>query len=137
MQKKNRRARPGGVVTAGSEKRVAHDIAAERVTEVGGPDGGDEMVQRENRHVRMAKASEIVKAVMRGATDRGLTRNKDGRIAGRVSSELIAKAKALTGLRSDTELVEFALATVALQDNFAETFRKTKGSVDPDLDLAL
>ncbi|MBZ8132067.1 hypothetical protein CLD20_02145 [Afifella sp. IM 167] len=72
---------------------------------------------------------------MRGAADQGLTRAKDARIAGRVSSELIAKAKARTGLHSDTELVEFALANLALEDRFAEAFREAKGSVDLDLDL--
>lgn len=74
---------------------------------------------------------------MRGAADEGLMLAKDGRIAGRVSRELIAKAKARTGLQSDTELVEFALATVALDDGFAEAFHKVRGSVDPDLDLGI
>ena len=79
----------------------------------------------------------LVEAVMRGAAAEGLTLAKDGRIAGRVSRELIAKAKARTGLQSDTELVEFALATVALDDGFAEAFREVRCCVDPDLDLGL
>lgn len=85
----------------------------------------------------MAKGADMVEAVLRGAAGEGLTLAKDGRIAGRVSRELIARAKARTGLQSDTDLVEYALATVALDDDFAEVFREVKGSVDPDLDLAL
>lgn len=135
MQKKNRSARPGIPVSAGSGQSIAHDVDAGRVTKVVGPDSGDKKGHSDDR-LQRAKAREIVEAVMRGATDNGLTRNKNGRIAGRVSSELIAEAKARTGLQSDTELVAFALATVALQDDFAETFRNTKGTVDPDLDLA-
>ncbi|SRR6266567_5354262 len=76
-----------------------------------------------------------ISAVLQRAEESGLRAEKDGRIAGRVSADLIKKAKARTGLTSDTELVEFALANVALEDNFAETFRKTRGTVDPTLKL--
>lgn len=76
-----------------------------------------------------------IEAVLQRAEESGLRTDKDGRIAGRVSADLIKKAKARTGLTSDTELVEFALANVALEDNFAETFRKTRGTVDPTLKL--
>lgn len=76
-----------------------------------------------------------VAAVMDQARQSGLTTGKDSRIAGRVSSELIERAKARTGLQSDTELVEFALANIALEDSFPETFRAVKGTVDLDLDL--
>lgn len=76
-----------------------------------------------------------INAVLQRAEESGLRAEKNGRIAGRVSADLIKKAKARTGLTSDTELVEFALANVALEDNFAETFRKTRGTVDPTLKL--
>ncbi|RWK42467.1 hypothetical protein [Mesorhizobium sp.] len=76
-----------------------------------------------------------IDAVLQRAEESGLRAEKNGRIAGRVSADLIKKAKARTGLTSDTELVEFALANVALEDNFAETFRKTRGTVDPTLKL--
>ena len=76
-----------------------------------------------------------INAVLQRAEESGLRVEKNGRIAGRVSADLIKKAKARTGLTSDTELVEFALANVALEDNFAETFRKTRGTVDPTLKL--
>jgi hypothetical protein len=78
---------------------------------------------------------ERVAAVMARAEQSGLLNEKNGRIAGRVSADLVRQAKARTGLVSDTELVEFALANVALQDDFAEAFRAVKGTVDPELTL--
>jgi hypothetical protein len=83
----------------------------------------------------LKRQRERIQAVIASAKRSGLLEEKTGRIAGRVSAELIAQAKARTGLTSDTELVEFALASLALEDNFAETFRKTQATVDPSLKL--
>jgi hypothetical protein len=83
----------------------------------------------------LKRKRERIAAVMESAKRSGLLEEKTGRIAGRVSRDLIEQAKARTGLTSDTELVEFALANLALEDNFAETFRKTQGTVDPSLKL--
>ena len=72
---------------------------------------------------------------MRAAEQSGLLREKSGRIGGRVSPVLIKQAKRQTGIEADTELIEFALATVALDDNFAKTFKASRGRVDPRLKL--
>ena len=77
----------------------------------------------------------VIEAVMGAAGRSGLLDDKSGRIGGRVSRELVEKAKAKTGIDSDTDLIEFALANVALEDNFAATFKAVKGKVDPDLKL--
>ena len=74
-------------------------------------------------------------AVMQAAEQSGLLGEKSGRIGGRVSAELFKQAKRRTGIETDTDLIEFALATVALEDNFAATFRKSRGKVDPELKL--
>jgi hypothetical protein len=76
-----------------------------------------------------------VEAVMRAAEQSGLLSGKSGRIGGRVSPALVAQAKRQTGIEADTELIEFALATVALDDGFAAAFRESRGTVDPDLKL--
>ena len=76
-----------------------------------------------------------VGAVLASAERSGLLREKTGRIAGRVSPALIERAKANTGIGSDTELLEFALANVALEDRFAEAFGAVRGTVDPELKL--
>jgi hypothetical protein len=72
---------------------------------------------------------------MQAAERSGLLREKSGRIGGRVSPELIKQAKRQTGIETDTALIEFALASVALDDDFAQAFRESRGKVDPKLKL--
>lgn len=72
---------------------------------------------------------------MAAAERSGLLHEKSGRIGGRVSPELVKKAKAQTGIETDTDLIEFALANVALEDKFAESFKAVRGTVDPELKL--
>jgi hypothetical protein len=74
-------------------------------------------------------------SVMEAAEQCGLLKEKTTRISGRVSPALIAEAKRRTGIQSDTELIEFALANLALEDNFAEAFEAAHGKIDPDLKL--
>lgn len=76
-----------------------------------------------------------ISAVMEAAEHSGLLGEKSKRIGGRISSALVEQAKKHTGIQTDTDLIEFALATVALEDKFGETFRKTRGTVDPTLKL--
>jgi hypothetical protein len=76
-----------------------------------------------------------IQAVMTAAERSGLLKEKTGRIAGRVSAALVAQAKKRTGIQTDTDLIAFALANVALEDDFAETFKKVRGAVDADLKL--
>jgi hypothetical protein len=72
---------------------------------------------------------------MDAAARSGLLKDKNSRIAGRVSAALIEQAKRRTGIESDTDLIEFALASIALEDSFAEAFKASRGKVDPDLKL--
>lgn len=76
-----------------------------------------------------------VEAVMAAAQRSGLLEEKSGRIGGRVSPALVEQAKARTGIEADTDLIEFALANIALDDKFAESFKAVRGAVDPDLKL--
>ena len=52
-----------------------------------------------------------------------------------MSPELVRRVKRLTGIETDTDLIEFALATVALEDNFADVFKESRGKIDPKLKL--
>ncbi|WP_221938586.1 hypothetical protein [Mycobacterium sp. KBS0706] len=85
------------------------------------------------------RQSEISKArfesVMVAAERSGLLRDKSSRIGVRVSPKLVAEAKRLTGIEADTELIEFALASIALEDEFLRVFDEIRGTVDPDLKL--
>ena len=76
-----------------------------------------------------------IEAVISAAERSGLLREKSGRIGGRISPKLVKKAKDLTGIKTDTDLIQFALASVALEDRFVEAFKAVRGTVDPELDL--
>ena len=74
-------------------------------------------------------------AVMAAAKRCGLLEQKTSRIGGRISPSLLAQAKQRTGIKTDTDLVEFALANLALADDFATVFARSRGEIDPDLKL--
>jgi hypothetical protein len=91
--------------------------------------------------IRDARTGELraregrVEAVMAAAERSGLLADKGSRIAGRVSPTLVEEAKRRTGIKADTDLIAFALANVALEDNFANAFDQANGKVDADLKL--
>jgi hypothetical protein len=74
-------------------------------------------------------------AIMNAAERSGLLSEKSSRIAGRVSPALVENAKKRTGIKADTDLIEFALANVALEDDFADAFKDARGKVDVKLKL--
>lgn len=84
---------------------------------------------------RIARVEPLVGAVRAAAERSGLLHEKSGRIGGRVSPELVRRAKARTGIKTDTDLIAFALANLALEDRFAEAFAAMRGTVDPNLEL--
>jgi hypothetical protein len=65
----------------------------------------------------------------------GLLGDKSGRIAGRVSPTLVEQAKKRTGIEADSDLIAFALASVALEDDFPDAFTDARGKVDAKLKL--
>jgi hypothetical protein len=84
---------------------------------------------------RSVEHRERVDAVLKAADESGLLGEKAARVASRVSRTLLEQARERTGIASDSALIEFALANVALADDFAETYRHLGGAVDPDLEL--
>jgi hypothetical protein len=74
-------------------------------------------------------------AVLQTAKEAGLLAGVSGRIAGRIRKQLIAAARARSGIKSDTELLEYALARVALEDDFGQKLLALEGSVPKDIDL--
>jgi len=60
---------------------------------------------------------------------------KSERIGGRVSPALLSAAMDKSGLRSQAELLEYALAKVALEDDYGATLLSMKGSVADDVEL--
>ncbi len=74
-------------------------------------------------------------AVMKAAAKQGLLAEKSSRISCRISPLMVEQAKKQTGIERDSDLIEFALAMVALKDDFPEVSRRSRGKVDPDLKL--
>lgn len=97
--------------------------------------GQTKTVYRKPTTGRFVVSKARFEAVMRAAERSGLLNEKGGRIGGRVSPALVRQAKRQTGIETDTDLIEFALATVALEDNFADVFKDSRGKVDPKLKL--
>ena len=120
---------------ASANKPTARSAKPSAATRLKGGAGRTKAIQRGEETGRLPISKARFEAVMQAAEQSGLLGEKSGRIGGRVSSALVEQAKRQTGIETDTDLIEFALATVALEDNFAEVFRKSRGKVDPDLKL--
>jgi hypothetical protein len=48
---------------------------------------------------------------------------------------LVAEAKKRTGIESDTDLIEVALANIAIADDYADWLLSRRGSVDSGVEL--
>jgi hypothetical protein len=75
------------------------------------------------------------RGVMESAKNDGLLSGERDRIGGRIRQRLVQAAKERSGISSDTELLEYALAKVALEDDFGVNLLKLKGTVSRDIDL--
>ncbi|CAH2400820.1 hypothetical protein [Mesorhizobium ventifaucium] len=75
------------------------------------------------------------RTVIDTARQLGLLEGENGRIGGRIRRHLIAAAKEKSGITTDTELLEYALAKVALEDDFGVKFVRRKGRVAKEIDL--
>lgn len=74
-------------------------------------------------------------AVGRAAQSAGFLEGRTSRIQARIALSLLAAAKARSGITSDTELLEYALARVAIEDDFGTKLLAREGRVPSDLDL--
>jgi hypothetical protein len=80
--------------------------------------------------------SERLKYVLIIAGEAGLLKGTRTRVVrGRIPEALVNKAKSRTGIKSDTDLLEVALANLAVADDFPEWLLSQKGTVNKDLDL--
>lgn len=67
--------------------------------------------------------------IMKAAEDAGLLGTKGTQLGGRFPGALVEEARRITGIAETTELLTYALAKVALEDDFGERLVKRKGSV--------
>lgn len=75
--------------------------------------------------------------VVAAAQEAGLLKGERSSIGARIPKPLVDAARERTGLSSITEIVEYALAKVALEDDFGAKLLARKGRVSKDLDLEL
>lgn len=80
-------------------------------------------------------AAARVLAVMKAAEHAGLLDGKSTQISVRISLALVEQAKKRSGIQSDTQLIEFALASLALEDDFGRALLTRRGALDPDFQL--
>ena len=56
-------------------------------------------------------------------------------VRGRMPEALVTRAKKRTGIDSDTDLIEVALATIAVADDYADWLFSRRGTVSSEADL--
>lgn len=87
------------------------------------------------KRVTGSSRSARVTATLDTAAAAGLIRGKkEKRLSGRAHEELFAAAAARSGLDGN-DLLEYALAKVALEDDFTEKFLAREGTIRRDIDL--
>ena len=91
--------------------------------------------KKPRRHRRPPAAAHVEEAITTAREQGWLGGPKTRVIRARTNAALVDEAKRRTGIRSDTELIEAALASLATHDDFAEWLISQKGTVDPSLDL--
>jgi hypothetical protein len=74
--------------------------------------------------------------VMVIAEKEGLLRGERTQVVrGRMPEALVARAKKRTGIDSDTDLIEVALANIAVADDYADWLLSRRGAVGSEADL--
>ncbi len=76
-------------------------------------------------------------AVVAAAKAAGLLTGANSKLSVRVPRELIDRAKMQSGFASTTDLVEYALAKVALEDDFGARLVGRKGSIPAGIALGI
>ncbi len=56
-------------------------------------------------------------------------------VRGRMPRALVQKAKSVSGVRSNTELIEVALANLAIEDQYVDWLLSRRGSISKAVDL--
>lgn len=80
--------------------------------------------------------SERLKDVLVIAEEAGLLKGTRTKVVrGRMPEALVNQAKARTGIAKDTDLLEVALANLAVADDFPEWLLSRKDTVNKDVDL--
>jgi hypothetical protein len=75
------------------------------------------------------------RSVVAAAKAAGLLTGENSPLGARVPHRLVTQAKERSGISSTTDLVEYALAKVALEDDFGSKLVARKGTIPADITL--
>lgn len=90
---------------------------------------------RRKKHASMSGSSKL-REVMVIAEEEGLLRGERTQVVrGRMPEALVRRAKKRTGIDSDTDLIELALASIAVEDDYADWLLSRRGVVGREADL--
>ena len=82
------------------------------------------------------QSSAKLRQIMVIAEKEGLLRGERTQVVrGRMPEALVARAKKRTGLQSDTDLIEVALANIAVEDDYADWLISQRGVLNREVDL--
>lgn len=91
--------------------------------------------QRKKDQARV-RGSIKLNEVMIIAEREGLLRGERTEVVrGRMPEALVARAKKRTGINSNTDLIEVALANIAVEDDYADWLLSRRGTVSSEADL--
>lgn len=83
-----------------------------------------------------SRGSNRLRDIMVIAEEEGLLGGERTQVVrGRMPEALVARAKKRTGIDSDTDLIEVALANIAVEDDYADWLLSRRGAVSRGADL--
>ena len=90
---------------------------------------------RVGKHLAV-RDSKKLREIMAIAENEGLLEGERTRVVrGRMPEALVTRAKKRTGIQSDTDLIELALANIAVEDDYADWLLSQRGAIAPEVDL--
>lgn len=93
-------------------------------------------VSSSRRKTPAARRSSRLREIMVIAEQEGLLRGERTQmVRGRMPEALVTRAKKRTGINSDTDLIEVALANIAVEDDYADWLLSRRGAVNSEADL--
>ena len=88
------------------------------------------------RKTRAGVYASKLRDVMVIAEQEGLLRGGRTQVfRGRMPEALVARARKRTGINSDTDLIELALANIAVEDDYADSLLSRRGALSREADL--
>src|SRR5215470_5023274 len=97
--------------------------------------GSTSPTRRRSDRLRNARSGKL-REVMTIAEQEGLLSGERTQvIRGRMPRALVARAKNRTGIASDTDLIEIALANIAVADDYTDWLLSQRGTVPDEVDL--